>query len=81
MLAEMMRPMELLADAIGQRLGREVDDDIKMFAGAAIGGLALLEPHYEAVVDSDPRALIADIVARTKRLDRILTLPDPEPEQ
>ena len=66
MLAEMMRPMELLAQAIGQRLGREVDDDIRMFAGAAIGGLALLEPHYEGTADADPRALIAEIVARTK---------------
>ena len=78
MLAEMMRPMELLAEAIGQRLGREVDEDVRMFAGAAIGGLALLEPHYEGAVDADPRALIDEIVERTKRLDRILTLPDPE---
>ena len=51
-----------------------------MFAGAAIGALALLEPHYEDAADKDPRALLADIVERTKRLDRILVLPDPEPE-
>ncbi len=31
-----------------------------------------------STVDADPRALIAEIVARTKRLDRILTLPEPE---
>ena len=49
MLAEMMRPMELLAEAIGRRLGREVDDDVRMYAGATIGALALLEPHYEDV--------------------------------
>jgi hypothetical protein len=78
MLAEMMRPMELLADAIGQRLGRPVDDDVRMFAGAAIGALALLEPHYEDAADMDPRMLLADIVERTRRLDRILTLPDPD---
>ena len=78
MLAEMMRPMELLAEAIGRRLGREVDDDVRMYAGATIGALALLEPHYEDVKDADPHALLADIVERTKRLDRILTLPDPD---
>jgi AcrR family transcriptional regulator len=77
MLAEMMRPVELLAQGIGRRLGREVDDDVRMFAGAAIGGLALLEPHFEEAADADPRALIDEIVERTKRLDRILTLPDP----
>jgi hypothetical protein len=51
-----------------------------MFAGAAIGALALLEPHYESAKDMDPRALVAGIVERTTRLDRILTLPDPEPQ-
>jgi AcrR family transcriptional regulator len=79
MLAEMMRPMELLAQGIGQRLGREVDDDVRMYAGAAIGALALLEPHYEDAADTDPRDLLQDIVERTKRLERILVLPDPEP--
>jgi AcrR family transcriptional regulator len=78
MLAEMMRPMTLLAEAIGKRLGREVDDDIRMFAGAAIGGMALLEPDDHDKLDGDPRAVIAEIVERTKRLGRILTLPDPD---
>jgi len=78
MMAEMMRPMELLAEAIGRRLDREVDDDVRMFAGAAIGALALLAPHYEDALDQDPHALIGEIVERTKRLERILTLPDPE---
>jgi AcrR family transcriptional regulator len=78
LLAEMMRPMELLADGIGRRLGREVDDDVRMYAGAAIGALALLEPSYHDVKHADPRALLDDIVERTKRLERILVLPDPE---
>jgi AcrR family transcriptional regulator len=76
MMAEMMRPMELLAVAIGQRLGRGVDDDVKMYAGAVIGALAL--PHDEDALDADPHALIDEIVERTKRLDRIVTLPDPQ---
>jgi hypothetical protein len=78
MMAEMLRPMELLAQAIGRRLGRGVDDDVRMYAGAAIGALALLAPHGAEAFEEDPRALIGDIVERTKRLDRILTLPDPE---
>ncbi|HEX5090154.1 MAG TPA: TetR family transcriptional regulator [Nocardioides sp.] len=78
LLAEMMRPMELLADGIGRRLGREVDDDVRMYAGAAIGALTLLEPSYHDVKDADPRALLDDIVERTKRLERILVLPDPD---
>ena len=77
MLAEMLRPMELLADAIGRRLGREVDVDVKMYAGAVIGALALLAPHDEEALDEDPHALIGEIVERMARLDRMLTLPDP----
>jgi AcrR family transcriptional regulator len=78
MLAEMMRPMELLAEGIGRRLGRAVDDDVRMYAGAAIGALALLSPSYDQAVDMDPLAHIDDIVRRAERLDRILTLPDPD---
>jgi AcrR family transcriptional regulator len=78
MLAEMTRPMELLAEGIGRRLGREVDDDVRMYAGAIIGALTLLTPHHDDPLEQDPRALIGEIVERTKRLDRILTLPDPE---
>ena len=77
MMAEMVRPMELLATAIGQRLGREVDDDVKMFAGAAIGALALLAPSHEDALDHDPHAMIETIIERMERLDRILSLPDP----
>jgi len=77
MMAEMVRPMELLATAIGQRLGREVDDDVKMFAGAVIGALALLAPSHDDALDYDPHAMIETIIERMERLDRILTLPDP----
>ena len=45
MIAEMVRPMRLLAEGIGRRTGREVDDDILMFAGAAVGALLLVTPE------------------------------------
>ena len=80
MIAEMVRPMRLLADGIARRTGREVDDDIRMFAGAAIGALLLVTPEAlseEPVVD-DPDTLIEEIAARMERLRRLLTLPDPE---
>jgi AcrR family transcriptional regulator len=80
MIAEMVRPMRLLADGIARRTGREVDDDIRMFAGAAIGALLLVTPEAlseEPVVD-DPDALVEEIAARMERLRRLLTLPDPE---
>ena len=80
MIAEMVRPMQLLADAIGRRTGREVDDDVKMFAGAAIGALLLVTPEAlsEEPVVEHPDAMIEEIAARMTRLRRLLTLPDPE---
>lgn len=79
MMAEMMRPMELLAEAIGRRLGREVDEDVEMFAGAAIGAIALPSSAYQdQALGQDRNAFIDDAVRRVARLDRILTLPDPE---
>jgi AcrR family transcriptional regulator len=79
MIAEMVRPMRLLADAIGRRTGREVDDDIRMFAGAAVGALLLVTPeaHSEEQAVADRRAMIEDIAVRMERLGRLLSLPDP----
>jgi AcrR family transcriptional regulator len=80
LIAEMVRPMRLLADAIGRRTGREVDDDIRMFAGAAIGALLLVTPEAltEAPVVDDPHQLLEGIAERMQRLRRLLTLPDPD---
>ena len=78
MIAEMVRPMQLLADAIGRRTGREVDDDVRMFAGAAVGALLLVTPeaHSEdAVVEDSARALVEGIADRMERLSRLLSLP------
>jgi AcrR family transcriptional regulator len=79
MIAEMVRPMQLLAEAIGRRTGREVDDDVRMFAGAAVGALLLVTPeaHSEEPVLDNQRAMIEGIADRMERLGRILTLPDP----
>ena len=78
MVAEMVRPMGLLADAIGRRLGREVDDDIRMYAGATIGAMVLVMPSLDEVADADPQMILDAVVERTRLLGRILSLPDPE---
>ena len=79
MIAEMVRPMLLLAEAIGRRTGREVDDDIRMFAGAAVGALLLVTPEAlseEPVLDGS-RSMIEEIAERMSRLRRLLSLPEP----
>ena len=80
MIAEMVRPMQLLADGIARRTGREIDDDIRMFAGAAVGALLLVTPDAlseEPDID-DARGLIEDVATRMERLRRLLTLPEAE---
>jgi AcrR family transcriptional regulator len=77
MIAEMVRPMQLLADGIARRTGREVDDDIRMFAGAAVGALLLVTPeaHSEEPVLENQRAMIEAVAVRLEALRRLLTLP------
>jgi AcrR family transcriptional regulator len=77
-MAETIRPMGLLAEAIARRTGRVVDDDVRMYAGAMVGAMLLGPGEHDEVVDADPRAHVEDLVGRITRLDRLLTLPDPE---
>jgi AcrR family transcriptional regulator len=81
MLAEMVRPMELFAQGIGRRTGREVDDDVRMFAGAAMGGLMLVTPQLHDDLEKevvDPDELVDVLVERLTRLGALLRLPEPE---
>ena len=79
MIAEMVRPMQLLAEGIARRTGREVDDDIRMFAGAAVGALLLVTPeaHGEQPVIDNQGDMIEGLATRMQGLRRLLTLPDP----
>jgi AcrR family transcriptional regulator len=81
MIAEMIRPIGLLAEALEQRLGRDRGDpDIRMFAAAAVGALlTIAEPEAE-----EPPAY-PDVAGMTHRLDdaiarleQMLVLPGPE---
>jgi AcrR family transcriptional regulator len=78
MISEMVRPMVLLAEALAQRLGRPADDpDLRMFAGAVIGGLVVTTSDGPGppLVAGEPTELLAEVLSRIERLERMLVLP------
>jgi AcrR family transcriptional regulator len=80
MIAEMTRPIRLLAEALEQRLGRGPDDpDIRMFAAAAIGALLTVsEPDGDDWPTSpDLREITRRLDGAIDRLERMLVLPAP----
>ena len=69
MIAEMTRPIRLLAEALEQRLGREPGDpDVEMFAAAAVGALLTVSHPEDEEIPS-----YTDIDAMTRRLDEAIT--------
>ena len=75
-LAEMTRPMRLLADASATRLGRPADDpDVKLFAGAVVGALMTIMAADELEAAELPAAVesLYDVMGR---LDRVVRLPE-----
>jgi len=82
MIAEMTRPIALLAEALERRLGRERGDpDVRMFAAAAIGALLTIADHEDGEVLVHPD--VSDITDRLDeaiaRLQRMLVLPGLDP--
>jgi len=75
MLAEMTRPIELLVEAMAIRLDRPADDaDLRLFAGAVIGGLTTVTRRTaNAGVDTMMQSLDDSFA----RLEQMLTLPAP----
>ena len=73
-LAELVRPVRLLASAICRREGRPEDDpDLTAYAGALVGGLIFgTDPDDLA----DGEDLLPDLAARIERIRPILRLPD-----
>jgi AcrR family transcriptional regulator len=79
MIAEMTRPIDLMAHALQERLGRPPGDpDVRMFAAAAVGALLTVADH-----DLDEIETMPDVEAFTHRLDaaiarlgRMLVLPE-----
>lgn len=81
MIAEMVRPMRLFADALAVRLGRtKGDPDLLLFSGAAIGAMLVTDAaeHLGAgPVEGSARELLGTLVERLERLERLLSLPEP----
>jgi hypothetical protein len=79
MIAEMTRPIGLLAEALEQRLGRPPGDpDVSMFAAAAVGALLTVsDPESEQVPALDVDAITQRLDGVILRLERMLVLPEP----
>ncbi|PRZ43200.1 TetR family transcriptional regulator [Antricoccus suffuscus] len=72
MLAEITRPIELLTEAIAIRLDRPLDDpDLRLYAGAAIGGLMMLTRRTAEMGIPEMMRSLRDGI---ERLERMLTL-------
>jgi AcrR family transcriptional regulator len=68
MIAEMTRPIGLLAEALEQRLRRKRGDaDVQMFAAAAVGALLTVSHH-----EGDEAAMYTDVDAMSHRLDEAI---------
>jgi AcrR family transcriptional regulator len=80
MIAEMTRPIGLLAEALEQRLGRGPGDpDIQMFAAAAVGAmLTVADPEgTDHMPLLDLEAITHRLDEAIARLERMLVLPEP----
>ncbi|MBO0844143.1 MAG: TetR family transcriptional regulator [Nocardioides sp.] len=81
LIAEMTRPIGLLAHALEQRLGREPGDpDVRMYAAAAVGALLTVAEPGEEVAHAIPdvEAMMQRLDAAITRLERMLVLPEAE---
>ena len=77
MMAELFRPMALIAAALAERLGRPSDDeDVRTYAGALIGGLIALAFERDDAVTHNPGAMREDILRRLDRLEPMLHFPE-----
>jgi hypothetical protein len=77
MIAEMTRPIGLLAEALEQRLGRGPDDpDVRMFAAAAVGALLTIADHEsDEIPPYDIDAMTYRLDDAIARLETMLVLP------
>ncbi len=87
MLAELTRPMGMLAEAVALRLGRDPEDpDIRMYAGAVVGAItsltassafqAPLTGDADAIEPEQMQAMMSGLGDVIGALDRIVRLPD-----
>jgi AcrR family transcriptional regulator len=76
MLAELFRPISLIAAALAERMGLpEDDEDVRTYAGALIGGLFAAGVDRDVVTFKTPAAMREDFLARLDRLEPMLHFP------
>jgi len=74
MLMEIIRPRDLLAEAIARRLGRPLDDpDLRLYAAAVMG--VFLNLALEST-GKDPAASVAQLGDLIDQVDRVVHLPE-----
>ena len=74
--AEIHRPMELLTQALARRLHRPIDDpELRVFAGALVGGMLAGIPHPDELPDDLRDVFTGQINRVLDILDTMLTLP------
>ncbi|MGV1010310.1 MAG: TetR family transcriptional regulator [Dermatophilaceae bacterium] len=87
MLAELTRPMGMLAEAVALRLGRDPEDPgIRMYAGAVVGAITSMtaSPAFQAPRTGDAdaiepeqmQAMMTGLGDAIGALERIVRLPD-----
>lgn len=82
MIAEMTRPIGLLAEALERRLDREPGDpDIRMYAAAAIGALLTVSEQEGSTSYTDIDAMTHRLDEAITRLETMLVLPGAAPRQ
>lgn len=76
MIAEMTRPIGLLAEALEQRLGLEPGDpDARMFAAAAVGALLTVSEGEDTPTYTDVDAMTHRLDEAIARLETMLVMP------
>jgi AcrR family transcriptional regulator len=90
LMAELLRPIQMMSEVIAERLGLSPDDeDAAIFAGALIGGMlsgGMMSGTLDADSPSDQRGhhpsdtqhLRSYVLGRLDRIERMLTFPPAE---
>lgn len=74
-LAEVSRPLGLMAKAVATRVGRSADDpDVRLYAGAIVGAMLSVTSAITSPPD-DLASAIGRLQGVVERLDRVVTLP------
>jgi AcrR family transcriptional regulator len=81
MIAELLRPIQMMSEVIAERLGLPADDeDAAIFAGALVGAMisSAATPDGAMQQPTDAKQLRTYVRDRLDHIDRMLTFPEPD---